>query len=127
MVHGVQAIWDEILTTEDWGFLLVDANNTSNEISSVGMLWTVRRLWPSGACFFLNYHRHWSSLVLRDGNGVASFLHSSEGVTKGDPLAMIAHGIVIPPLIKNLKREIPDITQPWYADDAGALCTLCKN
>ena len=63
MVHGVQAIWDENVTTEDWGFLLVDANNTSNEISSVGMLWTVRRLWPSGACFFLNYHRHWSSLV----------------------------------------------------------------
>ena len=23
------------------------------------------------------------------------------------------------PLIKGLKREIPDVTQPWYADDAG--------
>ena len=34
---------------------------------------------------------------------------------------MIAYGIGILPLIKNLKREIPDITQSCYADDAGAL------
>ena len=30
--HGVQDIWDEKLTTEDWGFLIVDAKNTFNEI-----------------------------------------------------------------------------------------------
>ena len=40
---------------------------------------------------------------------------------QGDPLAMITYGISILPLIKNLKRAIPDVTQPWYADDAGAL------
>ena len=40
---------------------------------------------------------------------------------QGDPLAMIAYGIVIIPLIKNSKREIPDVTQPWYAEDDGAL------
>ena len=34
---------------------------------------------------------------------------------------MIAYGIGIIPLIKNLKREIPDVTQPWYSDDARAL------
>ena len=34
---------------------------------------------------------------------------------------MIAYGIGIIPLIKNIKREIPDITQPWYADDDRAL------
>ena len=54
-------------------------------------------------------------------NGTASILHRREGVTQGDPLAMIAYGIRILPLIKNIKREIPDATQPWYADDAGAL------
>ena len=32
-VHRVQAIWEEKLTTEDWGFLLVDAKNTFNEIN----------------------------------------------------------------------------------------------
>ena len=28
-VHEVQAIWDEKLTTEDWGFLIVDAKTRS--------------------------------------------------------------------------------------------------
>ena len=39
---------------------------------------------------------------------------------------MIAYGIGILPLIKNLKQEIPDITQPWYADDNGALDKLAR-
>ena len=113
VIHGVQALWDENSTTENWGFLLVDAKNAFNEINRVGMLWKVRHLWPSGARFFFNCYRHWSSLVLRNRNGTASFLHSKEGVTQGDPLAMIAYRIGILPLIKNLKREIPDVTQPW--------------
>ena len=37
-VHGVQAIYDKKLTTEDWGFLLVDVNNAFNEINRIGML-----------------------------------------------------------------------------------------
>ena len=42
-------------------------------------------------------------------------------MTQGDPLAMIVYLIGILPLINNIKREIPDTTQPCYADDAGAL------
>ena len=34
---------------------------------------------------------------------------------------MIAHVIGIIPLINNLKWEIPDVTQPWYAENAGGL------
>ena len=34
---------------------------------------------------------------------------------------MIAYGIGILSLINNLKREIPDITQPWYVGDSGSL------
>ena len=45
---------------------------------------------------------------------------------QGDPLAMIAYGIGIPQLIKNLKQEIPDFTQPWYAENAGALGTFTR-
>ena len=43
---------------------------------------------------------------------------------QGYPLAMIAYGIIILPFIKNLKREIPDVAQPWHADNAGALGTF---
>ena len=109
-IHGVHALWDENSSTEEWGFLLVDAKNVFNKINRVGMLWTVRHLWPSGARFSFNFYRHWSSLVFRNGNGTASILHSREGVMQGDPLAMIAYGIGILPLIKNIEREIPDIT-----------------
>ena len=52
---------------------------------------------------------------------MASILHSREGVTQGDPLAMIAYGIRILPLSKNTKRVISDVTQPWYAEESRAL------
>ena len=55
---------------------------------------------------------------------MASFLHSREGETQGDPLDMVAYVIGVLPLIKHLKYAYPDITQPWYADDAGAIGTL---
>ena len=122
--QGVQDIWDKNLTTEEWRFLLVDTMNAFKEINRVGMLWTVRHLWPSGAHFVFKFYRHWSSLVLRNGNETASFLHIREGVMQGYPPVMIAYGTGILPLIKNLKQEISDVTQPWYADDAGALGTF---
>ena len=53
-IHGVQALWDENSSTEEWGFLLVDTKNALNQINRVRMLWTVRHLWPSGARFVLN-------------------------------------------------------------------------
>ena len=59
-------------------------------------------------------------------NGTASFMHSRGGVIKGDPLEMISYGIGILPLIKNLKWDIPDVTQTWYADNTGALVTFTR-
>ena len=40
---------------------------------------------------------------------------------RGGTLEIFAYNIGILPLIKNLKREIPDVTHPWYAEDARAL------
>ena len=56
----------------------------------------------------------------------ASILNSREGLKQGGPLANIAYGIRILPLINNLKREIPDITHSWYADDARGLVTFTR-
>ena len=61
-----------------------------------------------------------------NGNGKEIIPHSKEGVTQGCPLVMIVYGIRILTLIKNLKRAIPDVTQPWYADNARALGTFSK-
>ena len=116
-IHGVQALWDENLSTEECIFLHVNTKNAFNEHTKVGMLRTMRHLWTSGAHFVFNCYRHWSSLVLWNGNGTASILHSKEG---------IAYGMGILPLIKNIKRAIPDVTQPWYADNAGALGTFAR-
>ena len=66
-VHIVQDIWDVKFSTEDWGLLLLDAENAFNEIKK-------SECWPSRARFFYS-HRHWSLLVLQNGNGTASFLH----------------------------------------------------
>ena len=106
--------------------MLVDAKTAFSEISQFRMMCTVRHLRPPGARFFFNCYCHWSSLVLRDGNGTASFLHSKEGMTQGYTLAMILYGIGILLLIKKLKREIPDVTQPWYSDKSGALVTFSR-
>ena len=113
MVHGVQASWDENLTTKDRGFFLVDANNVFNEINRVRMLWTVQKLWLSGYHLVFKCYIHWSSLVLRNWNGTANFLHSREGVMQGNTLSKIAYGIGILLIIKKLNQEIPDVTQPW--------------
>ena len=46
------------------------------------------------------------------------FLFSKEGVTQGDPLAMVAYGLGILPLILELRTAHPSVTHLWYADDA---------
>ena len=53
-----------------------------------------------------------------DGSG--HFLYSKEGVTKGDPLTMIAYGIWVLHLIREPQGAHLRVTQPWYPDDAGA-------
>ena len=47
-------------------------------------------------------------------------------MTQGDHLVMTAYVIRILLLINNLKQEIPDVTQPWYAEYAGALGILAR-
>lgn len=84
------------------------------------MLWTVRHEWPSGARFVFNcYKHHYNILVIRNNNGTLCVTASKEGVTQGDPLAMIAYGLGLLPLIRQLKTEFLHAFQPWYADDSA--------
>ena len=106
-VHGVQAIWDEKLTMEEWGFLPVDTKNAFKNINRMGMLWTAYNLLPSRDRFVFNFYRHWPFLVLQNGNDTATFMRSIEGVTQGDPCLRYRH----PPTYQNPKRDLPDVTK----------------
>ena len=55
---------------------------------------------------------------------MASFLLGWEVVMQGVPLAMVTYGIGVLLMIKQLKVAYPDVNQPWYAEDAGALGTF---
>ena len=119
-IHVIRVLWEEHAQEEDWGFFLIDARNAFNEENGTAMLWAVRHKWPSSAQFTFNCYRHWATLLVRDTGDVSGhFLNIKGGVTQGYPLAMIAYGIRVPPVIRELRGAYPLVTQPWYADDEG--------
>ena len=65
----------EFLTqdAEPSGTTLVDARNGFNELSRLGMLWTVQHCWPAGARLALNSYRHWVQLLLRHPGVAVSY------------------------------------------------------
>ena len=83
----------------------------------------VFHLWTYGACFVFDCYPHWQLLVSWNQNGTDSFLNSGEGVTQEEPLDMVAYGIGVICMMKQLKETYPDVTKPWYVDDEGALGT----
>jgi hypothetical protein len=53
-IHAMQNLWDLHRQEEEWGFLLIDANNAFNEQNRMSMLYTVQHEWLSGARFVFN-------------------------------------------------------------------------
>ena len=105
--------------SQDEVLLLVDAANGFNNLSRYSMLWTVRHRCPKLARFAFNCYRHEIRLVCRRPGMEALILLSKEGVTQGDPLAMALYGIALLPLAEILRKQCPEVLQPWYADDAA--------
>ena len=56
--------------------------------------------------------------MVRKSDGTCEFILSEEGVTQGDPLAMILYGLALVPLAEQLRKAFPDVIQPFYANDA---------
>jgi hypothetical protein len=120
-IHEINQLWKKHEGAEDWGFLLVDVKNTSNELRRICLLWTMRHDWPSCARFAFNCYQHFAVLVIRNQDGRSTaFIFSQDGMMQGDALAMAAYGLRLLPLICQLKEEFLEVRQPWYADDAGA-------
>lgn len=105
-IHAMCDQWAAVGEKSEWGAVLVDARNAFNEVFRAPMLWNVRHLWPSGSRFAFNMYKHHRILVMR---GWDSYLYSREGVTQGDPLAMLLYAIALLPMI--------DALEDWLAED----------
>lgn len=96
--------------------LLVDATNAFNTINRRVALHNIRLTCPAFSTILTNTYSSPCRLFIV-GQGEIS---SSEGTTQGDPLAMAMYALAVAPLIRQLRRSMPDIKQAWYADDATA-------
>jgi hypothetical protein len=104
------------------GVMLVDATNGFNELNRYSMLWNVRHRWSKGSRLAFNCYRHTNLCIVREGTGNPAWvINGEEGLSQGDPLAMILYGVALMPLAEHLRESVPDAMTPWYADDsAGA-------
>ncbi len=109
-VHAMRQVYESEQTE---AVILVDASNAFNSLNREAALRNIQQLCPSLSKVIINTYREDSQLFI-DG----STLHSQEGTTQGDPLAMAMYAIAITPLIYQL--EDSGIKQAWYADDATA-------
>ena len=118
-IHAFNDLFDQ-LAKDGWGFLLVDASNAFNSVSRPAALWNARILWSRCSRYLFNSYKGFALLMIA---GSEAILLSQEGVTQGDPLAMLLYGIAILPLIRQLKN--PDISkQNWFADDSACFAAL---
>eukprot|EP00957_Ditylum_brightwellii_P143302 10917853-Ditylum_brightwellii.AAC.1 len=121
-MHSTKQMWDDHAEEDGWGILLVDAQNAFNRVNMHAMLWNVQHSWASGTHFSFNTYKHWSKLVL---HGHKDLVFGKEGVTQGNPLAMILYALALLPVIVVLEMLLDDLTyaikqlQKWFADDSS--------
>ena len=72
----------------------------------------------SPSIYFSSKRREWKQ---------TNFLVRSKGSKQGCPLAGLSYGILLLPLIIQLKSKFSQIKSPWYADDGTAAGTLTKH
>ena len=105
----MRLLWQQTAQEEDWGFLLIDTHNGLYGENCTAMLWVVCHECPRGARFEFNCYHHWTTLVIRAGDGTDHLLHRKEGVTQVDTLDMIAYVLgTPPPLSRTSIRPTPE-------------------
>ena len=109
-VHAMRHIFED---AESEAVLLVDASNAFNSMNRNAALHNIHYLCPPLAVILTNTYREDVQLFI-DGET----LHSCEGTTQGDPLAMAMYAIGILPLVHQLQSD--NTKQTWFADDAAA-------
>ena len=99
---------------------LFDADNAFGSLIRYKMLHTVAHRWNRASRFAYNRYRHWGLVYVRDKPGKPVIvLHLKEGVSQGCVFSMDLYAIGLLPLAEQMREEIPEALQPWYADDAA--------
>ena len=107
--HALEELFEKDTTD---GVLLIDASNAFNSLNGQAILMNVQRICPVFAATLMNTYRLEPSLFIG-----GETIHSREGTTQGNPLAMAMYAIGILPLILWLEHLANKI---WYADDSLA-------
>ena len=106
---------------ETQAVLLVDANNAFNTSNRQAALHNIGEICPSISTVLNNTYQTPVRLFV---TGVGE-RESSEGITQGDPfamlgmLAMLGIALAVTPLICKLKSEEPSVKQVRFADDSS--------
>ena len=93
--------------------ILVDATNAFNYLNRQAALRNIQHLCPPFSTILINTYRENVNLYIG-----GSVLHSEEGTTQGDQLAMPMYALGVIPMINCLGGS--SVQQIWYADDATA-------
>ena len=94
-----------------------EERNAFNSLNREVMLRNIQVTCPSLAVPVINMYRSNAELFV----GKDTIL-SQEGMTQGDPLSMVLYALSTLPLIARVSQ--PNLTQTWFADDAGAGASL---
>ena len=78
--------------------------------------------WPCGRITIVGPRgRHFPLVVVKMGPGRRAVLNrSEEGVSQCDLFDMALYGAALMPLVEQVKRDVPQHTTPFYADDTAA-------
>ena len=117
-IHAMHRIFEADDTD---AVLLIDASNAFNTLNRAASLHNIRILCPIIAVYAINTYRHSARLFITGGKEILS----TEGTTRGDPLAMGLYALSIQPLITSLQAQ-SDAKQCWFADDASGAGTISE-
>ena len=124
-IEDLEMDLDDVPSVEAEGMSLIDAANGFNLLKRYQMLWNVRHRWAKGSRIAFNSYRHFNQVIVRRGGGkTAHVILAEEGLSQGDPLAMALYGVALLPLAEKLKRAVPEVAVPWFADDVATVGNL---
>ena len=109
-VHALRTLFDD---TSNDGLLLVDASNAFNSLNRALALVNIRKICPIISPILTNTYRTGAELFV-----MGEVIHSMEGTTQGDPLAMAMYALAVVPLVRSISTH--GASQVWFADDASA-------